>query len=117
MQAVIQCETEPGENNCDKLTAVIEQNIPKIAEALIGELDWYSQNAQLVPESIKIILIAAVAPGRFKMHYRFEWNLFSPCQDLNEIVVREESVTFLILPGEIRFEVIDNARPSPADEL
>lgn len=117
MQAVIHCEIEPGENNCNKLLAIIQQNIPKIAEALPGELYWYSQNAQRVPDSFKIIFVDAVAPDRFKMLYHFEWNLFSPCQDLNEIVAREESVTFVILPDEIRFDVIDNARPSPADEL
>jgi hypothetical protein len=51
------------------------------------------------------------------MLYDFMWNLFSPCQDLNETFTRQEDVLFHITPGALVFEVIDNTRPSPADEL
>ncbi|WP_312240353.1 hypothetical protein [Pantoea sp.] len=117
MQPVIHCEIAPGESNSEKLLAIIQRNIPKIAEALAGDLQWYSQNAQLVPDSFKIISVENIAADCFKMHYLFEWNLFSPCQDLNETVTRKEQVNFHILPGALRFDVIDNLRPSPADEL
>ncbi|MFH8133697.1 hypothetical protein ABU178_05820 [Pantoea osteomyelitidis] len=117
MQPVIHCEIAPGERNSETLMAVIQRNIPKIAEALAGDLQWYSQNAQLVPDSFKIISVENAGPDRFKMHYLFEWNLFSPCQDLNEMVTRQESVNFHISAGALRFEVIDNVRSSPADEL
>lgn len=72
MQPVIYGEIAPGENDIDKLLAVIQQNIPKIAEALAGDLQWYSQNAQLVPESFKIISVENTGMDRFKMHYLFE---------------------------------------------
>lgn len=117
MQPVIHGEVAPGERDSEKLMAIIQRNIPKIAEALVGDLQWYSQNAQLVPNSFKIISVENIAVDQFKMLYLFEWNLFSPCQDLNEVVTRKEQVNFHLLPGALRFEVIDNTRPSSADEL
>lgn len=117
MQAIIHCDIAVGEDNCTKLQALIQGNILKIASALAGDLQWYSQNARLVPESFRIISIKIIANNRFKMLYDFQWNLFSPCQDLNETFTRQEDVLFHIQPGALVFEVIDNTRPSPADEL
>nr|WP_310616301.1 hypothetical protein [Pantoea cypripedii] len=117
MQAIIHCDIAEGEDDCTKLQAIIQGNILKIAEALAGDLQWYSQNARLVPESFCIISISPGPNNRFKMLYDFMWNLFSPCQDLNETFTRQEDVLFHIVPGALVFEVIDNTRPSPADEL
>lgn len=117
MQAIIHCDIAVGEDNCAMLQAIIQGNILKIASALAGDLQWYSQNARLVPESFRIISIKIIANNRFKMLYDFQWNLFSPCQDLNETFTRQEDVMFHIKPGALVFEVIDNTRPSPADEL
>lgn len=113
----IECDIVQGETDRTKLATIIQRNILKIIEALAGDLQWYSQNALLVPESFEIILIEPIAENRFKLLYHFDWNLFSPCQDLNETVQQKEQVMFHILPGALVFEVIDNRRPSPADEL
>lgn len=51
------------------------------------------------------------------MLYDFSWNLFNPCLDLNETFMRREEVLFQVKPGALVFDVIDNERPSPADEL
>jgi hypothetical protein len=113
----IECDIVPGETDQAKLATFIQRNILKIIEALVGDLQWYSQNALLVPQSFEIILIEQIAVDRFKLLYHFDWNLFSPCQDLNETIQQKEQVMFHILPGQLVFEVIDNLRPSTAEEL
>lgn len=113
----IECDIAPGETDIAKIETIIQRNILKIAELLAGDLQWYSQNALLVPESFKINSIEVVGPNRFKMLYHFDWNLFSPCLDLNETMTQKEQVMFQIVPGALAFELIDNTRPSPADEL
>ncbi|WP_343552214.1 hypothetical protein [Pantoea sp.] len=117
MTSIIHCDIALNEDDCEKLLGIIQGNILKIAEALAGDLHWYSQNAQLVPDSFHIISIQPSDNNRFKMLYDFSWNLFNPCLDLNETFKRREEVMFQVTPGALVFEVIDNTRPSPADEL
>lgn len=117
MPSIIHCDIAVNEDDCETLARFIQGNILKIAEALAGDLQWYSQNAQLVPESFQIISIKPTHNNRFKMLYDFSWNLFNPCLDLNEIFKRREEVLFQVQPGVLVFDVIDNERPSPADEL
>ncbi|MDI9220791.1 hypothetical protein QMZ30_07740 [Pantoea sp. EA-12] len=117
MQSIIHCNIAVDEDDCEKLQAIIQGNILKIAEALAGDLQWYSQNAQLVPDSFKIISIQPHDQNRFKMLYDFSWDLFNPCLDLKETSTQREEVLFHIAPGALVFSVIDNTRPSPADEL
>lgn len=117
MPSIIHCGIAVDEDDCEKLLRIIQGNILKIAEALAGDLQWYSQNAQLVPDSVKIISIHPTDNNRFKMLYDFRWNLFNPCLDINETSHRREEVFFQVKPGALVFDVIDNARPSPADEL
>ncbi len=117
MQSIIHCDVVANEDDCAKLQNLIQENILKIAEALAGDLQWYSANAQLVPDSFKIISIQPSGSNRFKMLYDFTWSLFNPCLDLNETTIQREEVLFEVKPAALVFEVIDNSRPSPADEL
>lgn len=117
MPSIIHCDIAVGEDDCGKLLSIIQGNILKIAEPLVGDLQWYSQKAQFVPDSFKIISIQPFSNNRFKMLYDFRWDLFNPCLDLNESFTRHEEVLFEVTPGALVFDVIDNARPSPSDEL
>lgn len=117
MVSRIECDIAQDESDCAKIEAIIHRNILKISDALVGDLQWYSQNAQLVPGSLKIISVEKQGPNSFKLLYDFEWNLFSPCLDLNETVSQSEQVSFHIEPGALEFDVIDNQRPSPDEEL
>ncbi|RPE03600.1 hypothetical protein BBB56_03675 [Candidatus Pantoea deserta] len=107
----------PDNPDLPELIAFIQRNIPKIAQPLAGDLQWYSPHAQLLPESFKIKSVEKLASNRFKMLYQFDGHIFSPCLDLNETFTREEQVSFRLLPGVLEFELIDNQPPSPADEL
>jgi len=115
----LQLESNIVTDNPDipELRAFIQRNIPKIAQPLVGDLQWYSPHAQLVPESFKIKSVEKLASNRFKMLYQFDGHIFSPCLDLNEVFTREEQVLFEVLPGRLEFELIDTLPPSPADEL
>jgi hypothetical protein len=117
MLARIECDIAAGESDCAKIAGIVQRNILKITDLLVGDLRWYSQNAQLVPGSLKIVSVEYQDLNSFKLLYDFDWNLFSPCQDLNETVTQSEQVNFHIKPGALEFDVIDNAQPSPGDEL
>jgi len=117
MLSRIECDITAGESDCAKIAEIVERNILKITDLLVGDLRWYSQNARLVPGSLKIISVEYQDVNSFKLLYDFDWNLFSPCLDLNETVTQSEQVNFHIKPAALEFDVIDNEQPSPADEL
>ncbi|WP_288475706.1 hypothetical protein [uncultured Pantoea sp.] len=117
MLSRIECDIAAGETDCEKIAEIVQRNILKITDLLVGDLRWYSQNARFVPGSLKIISVEYRDLNSFKLLYDFDWNLFSPCQDLNETVTQSEQVNFHIKPGALEFDVIDNAQPSPGDEL
>ncbi|VXC11969.1 conserved hypothetical protein [Pantoea brenneri] len=117
MLSRIECDIAQDETDCEKIAAIIQRNILKISPTLVGDLQWYSQNARLVPGSLKIISVKKQGPNSFKLLYDFDWNVFSPCQDLNETVSHSDRVSFHIEPGALEFDVIANQRPSPSDEL
>ncbi|MCE0488905.1 hypothetical protein LU196_02385 [Pantoea sp. Mb-10] len=117
MRSIIHCTVNENEDDCAVLRAIIQGNILKIAEALAGDLQWYDQNAKLSAESFKIVSIQPLGNNRFKMLYDFRWDLFNACLDLNESVTQREQVSFQVKQDALEFDVIDNTRPSPADEL
>ncbi|WP_336754804.1 hypothetical protein [Pantoea sp. USHLN298] len=117
MLSRIECDIAQDESDCAKIAAIVQRNILKISDGLVGDLHWYSQDARLVPGSLKIISVEKQGPNSFKLLYDYAWNLFSPCLDLNETVSQSERVSFHIEPGALVFDVIGNQRPSPADEL
>lgn len=117
MQKIIPCDILQDDRNPLKLKSIILQNIPKIEKMLIGDLQWYSQNALFVPESVNVISVEPVSNSRYKMYYQFDWNVFNACLDINQTETQRESVEFEVIPGGLAFNFIDNARPSTADEL
>ncbi|RWR00693.1 hypothetical protein ED28_17685 [[Pantoea] beijingensis] len=117
MRISIECDYLTVEINQPQLQEIIQQNIPKIEDALTGDLSWYSQNARLVPDSIKILLIEPLGKLRYKMHYNFRWNIFNACLDIDATDTATESVEFEVVPGALVFDFTDNAHPDTADEL
>ncbi|QKJ86203.1 hypothetical protein PMPD1_1238 [Paramixta manurensis] len=117
MRKLVPCSILQNEADPLKLREIIRQNIPKLENALTGNLHWYSQNALLVPHSLKIITIESIEAERYKMLYSFEWNVFNACLDINATETAQETVEFKIIPGALVFELINDERPSTADEL
>lgn len=117
MRKIIPCDILQDDRDPLKLRNIILQNIPKIEKMLIGDLQWYSQNALFVPGTVNVISVEPMSNGRYKLIYQFDWNVFNACLDINQTETQRESVEFEVIPGALAFNFIDNARPSTADEL
>ncbi|MBD8164300.1 hypothetical protein [Erwinia persicina] len=100
-----------------ELTHEIQQIIPKIEDHLVGSLEWYSQNARYVPDSIRIISLEHLQQSRYKLNYSFRWNVFNACLDIDAFETTHQSVNFSYLPEALVFDFIDNDRDSMSDEL
>jgi hypothetical protein len=117
MRKIIACDILQADKNPLILKDILLQTIPKIEKMLTGDLQWYSQNALLVPGSINVISVETQSNSRYKMNYRFDWNVFNPCLDIHQTETKHETVEFEVIPGALVFDFIDNTRPSTADEL
>ncbi|MEN5016487.1 hypothetical protein ABEH87_09055 [Erwinia sp. Eh17-17] len=107
-------QTDP---NPLELTEHIRQIIPKIADDLVGSLEWYSQNAHIVPDSIKIISLEHLQQSRYKLNYSFRWNVFNACLDIDAYETTTQSVNFNVTQDALVFDFIDNDRHAMSDEL
>ncbi|WP_147195834.1 hypothetical protein AAGQ96_05440 [Pantoea sp. MBD-2R] len=105
------------EVNAAELQQFIQRIIPKIEDELTGSLQWYSQNAQYVPDSTKIISIEYVEHSRYKMNYSFCWRVFNPCLDIDSEQLTIQTVNFEWQPDALVFDFIDTEPASVADEL
>ncbi|KGT94963.1 hypothetical protein NG99_06255 [Erwinia typographi] len=106
-----------NEQDLIQLKENIQPLIPQLEEGLTGSLLWYSQNAQYVPESVKIISIEYLAESRYKMTYSFRWNVFNACLDIDADQTITETVNFKWYSGHLIFDFIDNQQATTADEL
>ena len=95
----------------------LQRIIPKIEASLTGSLLWYSQNAQYVPDSLKIISVEHSGESRYKMAYSFRWNVFNACLDIDEDETTTETVNFEFQPGQLIFDFIQTEQSTTADEL
>ncbi|BEL83775.1 hypothetical protein SM12VA4_04360 [Serratia marcescens] len=51
------------------------------------------------------------------MSYRYKWGIFNACLDINSEDTISDSVRFRVAQRGLIFDIIDNSRPSTADEL
>lgn len=100
-----------------ELFNVIQRIIPKIEDELTGSLLWYSQNAQYVPQSLKIISFERTGTSGYKMTYSFSWNVFNACLDIDADETTIQSVNFECQPDALIFDFIDTEGVTAADEL
>ncbi|MGE4801381.1 hypothetical protein AB8989_13480 [Yersinia hibernica] len=99
------------------LKNVIKNNIREIEESLVSGLTYYSENAQYTLGSLEIIDIFALKDNCYSMTYCYRWYIFNPCLDINTEESVTSTVTFIVHPQKIIFDIINNDRPSTADEL
>ncbi|CFR11078.1 hypothetical protein [Yersinia kristensenii] len=95
----------------------IKSNIGEIEESLVSGLMYYSENAQYTPGSLDILDITALKDNCYSMTYSYQWYIFNPCLDINAEESLTNTVTFIVHPEKITFDIINNDRPSTADEL
>lgn len=117
MRKTVALKYRKNELNPLELMQEIQQIIPKIEDDLVGSLDWYSQNARYVPDSLRIISLEHLEQSRYKLNYSFRWNVFNACLDIDAFETTNQSVNFSCTADALVFDFIDNDRNLMSDEL
>ncbi|WP_145507097.1 hypothetical protein [Yersinia alsatica] len=99
------------------LKNVINNNIREIEGNLVSGLMYYSEDARYKVGSLEILDIHNVKANCYSMTYCYQWYIFNPCLDINTEESLTNAVTFIVHPEKIVFDIINNDRPSTADEL
>ncbi|WP_338628854.1 hypothetical protein [Yersinia intermedia] len=99
------------------LKSVISNNICEIEGSLVSGLMYYSENAKYTEGSLEILDISHLEENYYSMTYCYQWHIFNPCLDINTEESLTGAVTFIVHPEKITFDIINNDRPSTADEL
>ncbi|CAM3837619.1 hypothetical protein [Serratia silvae] len=109
--------SEIGTLSVKQLRKVIGNRLSDLAPALTSGLSFYSENARYVEGSLEIIEINCISNSEYSMSYRYQWSIFNACLDISSEEYINDTVTFTLTEKGLMFEVIDNSRPSTADEL
>lgn len=96
---------------------LISQNILKIESILNVTVKWYSENAQIVPNSLKIISLSRINKSAYRLSYHYQWQIFNACLDISETERSEETIAVNVLDNGIELAIVDMTRPTVADEL
>ncbi|WP_145484001.1 hypothetical protein [Yersinia rohdei] len=99
------------------LKNVISNNIQEIEGSLVSGLMYYSENAKFTADSLVILDITYLEDNCYSMTYSYGWHIFNPCLDINTEESLTDTVTFIVHPEKIIFDIINKDRPSTADEL
>lgn len=106
-----------GALSVKQLKKVIGEQLSKLAPVLTSGLSFYSENARYAEDSLEIIELKSSSSNEYSMSYRYQWSVFNACLDISSDEYINDSVTFTVTEKGLVFEVIDNSRPSTADEL
>ncbi|KAB8305685.1 hypothetical protein EH227_24240 [Rouxiella chamberiensis] len=99
------------------LQQIIECTLSEIEAPLIGDLRYFSENAQYEPSSLQIVSITQIDKNYYSMTYRFRWTVFNGCLDINAEEFMMQSVTFHVKPEGLEFDIIELNKGTTADEL
>ncbi|MCP1104695.1 hypothetical protein M6G53_04685 [Serratia nevei] len=117
MLVTLACDLEVNALSVKKLKKVINDNIAELVPALTSGLSFYSESARYAEDSLEILDIVPQSDGGYSMRYRYKWGIFNACLDINSEDTLNDSVRFRVTAQGLIFDIIDNSRPSTADEL
>ncbi|MFU2318609.1 hypothetical protein [Rahnella sp. PCH160] len=100
-----------------RLQQIIDSTLSEIEAPLIGDLRYFSENAQYEPNSLQIVSITQIGHNYYSMTYRFRWTVFNGCLDINAEEFMTQSVTFHVKPEGLEFDIIELSKGTTADEL
>jgi hypothetical protein len=100
-----------------KLKKVINEKISELVPSLTSGLSFYSESARYAEGSLEILDIHELSSSQYSMSYRYKWTIFNACLDIRAEEYISDSVTFSLAETGLIFDIIDNSRPSTADEL
>ncbi|MGC6387802.1 hypothetical protein ACMV8I_09065 [Ewingella sp. S1.OA.A_B6] len=117
MKRLIPYENDGKELSVSYLQHHIDARLSDIEELLVGNLSYYSENAQYTLGSLKVMSITAINNDVYSMSYQFKWSMFNDCLDINAEEITSEKVTFKVKTYALVFDIIDTQRSAMADEL
>lgn len=117
MQVTLSYSTMIEALSVKKLKKVINDRMSELVPALTSGLGFYSENARYSEGSLEILDIHKLSDHEYSMSYRYKWTIFNACLDINAEEYINESVIFSVTESSLCFDIIDNSRPSTADEL
>jgi hypothetical protein len=117
MKKLIPCDTQGKKPGITELKQIIESNIEVIEDALTAGLGYYSPNARYTPGSLVIKSIGHRNNQSYSMTYTYDWTIFNGCLDLNSAEDAKESVSFLVKPEGLEFDIIDFDSATTENEL
>lgn len=102
---------------CYELQAFIQENIELIDRKLIRDLSYINPLAYY-KEGMTIERIENLDANLFRMHFFYQWHIFSGCMDMNEEGVINDKVKFtLSQEGALQFDLNGFGQLSTADDL
>jgi len=117
MQLCISLPSDNARLSVSDLKTIVDANIPLLEESLVGNLSYYSDNARYEAKSLTVTQLTQLSERTYSMTYCYRWTIFNGCLDIDAVEQREESITFTHSGSQLCFNIIDNSRPSPSDEL
>ncbi len=117
MLVILTCCSAVGALSVEQLKKVIDNQLTELVPALTSGLIFYSENAHYVEGSLEIIEIKHLGNNEYSMSYRYQWSVFNACLDICSDEHIKDIVTFTATEKGLVFDVVDNSRPSTADEL
>ncbi len=117
MKKLIPYENDGQEISLSYLQDVIEKQISVIEALLVGDLSYYSENAQYTLGSLRVTSITKMGRDAYSMGYKFKWTIFNGCLDINAEEYTTEKVSFIVKTHALEFDIIDTERSAMADEL
>lgn len=117
MKKLIPYKNDGQESSQSYLKNVIEKQISDIEDLLVGDLSYYSENAQYTPGSLNILSITMLDKDEYSMSYQFKWTIFNGCLDINAEEFTSEKVSFKVKTDALEFDIIDTERSAMGEEL
>ncbi len=117
MKKLIPIALQEKKTSITELKQLIESNIDKIEVPLTAGLSYYSYNARYTPGSLVIKSIELLKNQVYSMSYTYDWTIFNGCLDLNAAEVSKESVSFIVKPEGLEFDIIDFSSAGTENEL
>jgi len=95
----------------DQLFSLIRSYLSVLEASLTSGLNFYSENAYYISNSLEISSITLIDNNNYVMNYTFRWEVFNGCLDINAQETMIEKVSFKVQPDCLEFDII-NFEPS-----
>lgn len=117
MRKLIPYDFQGKKPGITELSQIIESNIEMIEDPLTAGLSYYSYNARYTPGSLVIKSIELLSNQVYSMSYTYDWTIFNGCLDLNSAEDSNETVSFIVKPQGLEFDIIDFSSAGTENEL